>query len=295
VPGSLRAEILAADALPAGTYSTLKFQIPATGLQAIALQSQLPVITNPVNLHGLSQQGSSAASPLVQIDGANAGSGAGGLNIEPSASCTATKPTEVGGLEITDFCGGGVNVNHASYVKLNDLFIGVTKQGNGFRDQGNGRFGVLFAAGSHDTLSSSVVAANQNTDVYLGAASSDTLTGDFIGTDVTGESSVDQNGHSLGNTGNGVLICSGANHNTVTKTVVANTNGQCVELTDQESSTTRSRSTQASGSGSRRPGQRPGSRSWRVPVRRPEPRAGPLGRPADPGPGPATTAGRGAS
>src|SRR5262249_12593598 len=78
--------------------------------------------------------------------------------------------------------------------------------------------------------------ANQGPGVYLGAAANDTLSGDFIGTDVTGELAVDQNGHSLGNNGTGVMIYAGANHNTVTKTVVGNNNGPGVELTDQGTS-----------------------------------------------------------
>ena len=129
-----------------------------------------------------------------------------GLDIEASASGASTNLTQVSGLEITDFNGGGVLVDGASYVKLNDLFVGVMNVGSNILDEGNGSFGISFNGGSRDTLSGSVVAANQSTGVYVNAATSDTLTGDFIGTDVTGELSVDQNGKSLGNNGTGVFI-----------------------------------------------------------------------------------------
>ena len=164
------------------------------------------------------------------------GAGASGLEIASSASGTATKPTQVSGLELTDFGDGGVTVEYASYVNLNDLFVGVTQQGSSFLDEGNGSYGVLLAGGSHDTLSGSVVSANQGTGVDLGAASYDTLTGDFIGTDVTGELALDQNGHSLGNNGIGVIIYAGATYTTVTETVIGNNNGQGVELSDQGTS-----------------------------------------------------------
>ena len=61
--GSLRAAIIAADAAPAGTYSTIDFKIQGSGLQQISLASVLPPITNPVNIDGLSQSGSTRHQP----------------------------------------------------------------------------------------------------------------------------------------------------------------------------------------------------------------------------------------
>ena len=66
-----------------------------------------------MNLNGLSQSGSTATSPLIQIDGTGAGLGAVGLDIEASASGASTNLTQVSGLEITDFNGGGVLVDGA--------------------------------------------------------------------------------------------------------------------------------------------------------------------------------------
>ena len=135
--GSLRAAILAADVAPAGTYSTIDFNIPGSGLQEIQPQTPLPAIANPVNIDGLSQSGSTPTSPLIRIDGTDAGASAIGLDIESSASGTATQPTQVSGLEITGFQQGGVDVNDASYVSLNDLSVGVARQGSNVVDAPN--------------------------------------------------------------------------------------------------------------------------------------------------------------
>ena len=56
----------------------------------------------------------------------------------------------------------------------------------------------------------------------LADTSDDTLSGDFIGTDVTAKRLADANGNTLGNAGSGVFISSGAASNTVTSTVVGN-------------------------------------------------------------------------
>ena len=134
-----------------------------------------------------------------------------GLEFASSASGTSKTPTEVSGLEITDFGEGGVLANGASYVELNDLFVGLTQTGSnvvalGKRPLTTCRYGVEFSSGSHDTLSGSVVSANDGHGVIASDTSYTTLTGDFIGTDVTGQLELDSNGLSLGNTGDGVLI-----------------------------------------------------------------------------------------
>jgi parallel beta-helix repeat protein len=236
VPGSLRAAVVAANNLPAGTYSTIKFNIGGSGLHTISLQASLPSIINPVNIDGLSQPGSSATTPLIDVDGTSAGpSGAVGLSVNPSASGfyngTYYTYTQVSGLQITNFSEGGVVV-YASYVKLTDDFVGVLELKNNFIDNGNGNFGVIFYGGSHDTLSGSVVAGNHNVGVTISQSSYDVLTGDFIGTDVTGEDSLDLDGNSLGNQGDGVDIYGASTHNTVTKSVIGNNYGQGVYLSD---------------------------------------------------------------
>ena len=237
--GSLRAAIVAADAAPAGTYSTIDFKIQGSGLQQIALASILPPITNPVNIDGLSQSGATATSPQIQLDGTSAGTAAFGFDFQPSASGTASNPSQVSGLEITDFNGGGVEVNEASYVNLTDLVVGITELGtSGVLAEGNNAFGLFFAGGSHNTLTGSVVSANQGNGVDIAGSSDDTLSGDFIGTNPSGKYPTDVFNNSLGNEASGVAIYGGSTNNTIGGTatgagdVISNNDQQGVWISD---------------------------------------------------------------
>src|SRR6266542_7047742 len=76
-PGSLRQAILGANATSG--LDTIAFSI-GSGLQTIAPLSALPTITDPVIIDGTTQPGY-AGAPLIELNGANAGSGADGLSI----------------------------------------------------------------------------------------------------------------------------------------------------------------------------------------------------------------------
>ena len=193
--GSLRQAI---DNVNGAGGGTIDFDIPS-GLQKIELQSALPPITVPVYIDGLSQPSSTANTPLIQIDGTDAGASATGLTLDNSASGST-----VSGLLITDFSDGGVLVNGASNVNLSDLVVGATEiSGNIPVDAGNNVYGVFFLAGSNNTLSGSVVSANMGDGVQIDGESGDLLTGDFIGTDVNGMRQVDAFGNPLGNSYDG--------------------------------------------------------------------------------------------
>ena len=178
---------------------TIDFNIsdPADAVETIQLQSPLPAITVPMTIDGLSENtyiGDTSTAPLIRIDGAKLEPGAFGLDITNSASGSASNPTVVSGLQITDFSQAGVFIDAASYVTLQDLFVGVTTASGNLVDAGNSGFGVEFYQGSNDTLEGSVVSANNGDGVLVSDAAADMLTGDFIGTDMSGESSMDSNG-----------------------------------------------------------------------------------------------------
>ncbi len=225
--GSLRQAI---DDVNGAGGGTINFDIPS-GLQKIELQSALPVITVPVYLDGLSQPSSTANTPLIQIDGTDAGAADIGLNLDSSASGNT-----ISGLLITDFSGGGVLVNDASNVTLNDLVVGATEiSGNIPVDAGNNIYGVYFLGGSNNTLSGSVVSANSGNGVQINDSSGDVLTGDFIGTDVSGMRQVDAFGNPLGNSYDGVAIFGGSTYNSITDSVIGNNgraDGAGVELNE---------------------------------------------------------------
>ncbi len=89
-PGSLRQAILDANAAAAAESRRIEFNIPGTGVHTIAPLSELPVITRPVTVDGLTQPGSEANTStnefrptlLIRLDGANLPAGSDGLRIE---------------------------------------------------------------------------------------------------------------------------------------------------------------------------------------------------------------------
>src|SRR5205085_8092621 len=84
---------------------TIVFNIPGSGVRTIATRIALPNITDSVTIDGTTQPGF-AGSPIIELDGSNAGS-ANGLTIT-SGSCT------VRGLIINGFGGDGIAINAGS-------------------------------------------------------------------------------------------------------------------------------------------------------------------------------------
>src|SRR5262249_18160277 len=80
--GSLRQAILDANANPG--LDTITFAI-GSGPRTIAPLSPLPTITDRVVIDGTTQPGY-AGAPLIELSGANAGSGADGLSITAGGS-----------------------------------------------------------------------------------------------------------------------------------------------------------------------------------------------------------------
>ena len=152
---------------------------------------RLPQITRPVIIDGTTQPGY-AGVPIIDIDGTSAGSTTTGLVVVSTASGTASAPGVIRGLEINEFGGGGVSVQ-ASDITLSTDYIGI-----GFRDgaldpRGNSGFGVQLSSGaSSDTIMSSTIAATQGNGVVITGlgTTGNTVTGDKIGTDPTGELSI---------------------------------------------------------------------------------------------------------
>jgi hypothetical protein len=227
--GSLRAAILAADAQPAGTLTTIDFKI-GTGRQTIHPPDPLPQITRPVVIDGTTQPGYTGV-PIIEIDGTAAGSSTTGFVIASTASGTAAAHATITGLEITDFGGGGVSVQ-ANEFDLNTDYIGVGFLETSINAFGNGLFGIEFSNGASDDriIATTVAATTGNGVVITGSGTSnDALTGDFIGTDPTGNMPFLLDG-SAANTGSGVVISGGANHITISTSVISNNDEEGVSI-----------------------------------------------------------------
>ena len=120
--GSLRQAILDANASPGA--DTITFAIGAPGSQqSIQPTAALPTITGPVTIDGWSQGGAgSTGPPLIELNGALAGSSGGGLTITSGDST-------VRGLVINGFIGqfasgirlqsGGNNWIYGNYIGTN--------------------------------------------------------------------------------------------------------------------------------------------------------------------------------
>ena len=214
--------------------NTIDFDItnPTGGLLEIKLGSPLPSITTPVNIDGASQTGSSATSPLIQIDGTSAGSSAYGLRISEvgfwhrhgcdpgerpgdhrlrrKAACSWTLPP-------TSIWSG--------------LFVGVQECGRQIPMRQTPA--TAWSSAEHKRsalrqrrLGQSGPRRDPERCVLCHAH------GRLHRHGATGEAFNDQNGNSLGNNGDGVLIDSSTTSSTVANTVVVNNSGQGVEITN---------------------------------------------------------------
>ena len=190
--GSLRQAILDANSNP-GT-DTINFNIVGLAPHIISLLSPLPAVTESVTINGASQP-DFAGTPVVELNGDNAGAAANGLTISASSSV-------VRGLVINGFSGHGIVVNvNGNIVEGN--FIGVNSTGT--FALGNGLDGVLINGGSNNTIGGTtpaarnVISGNRNGIQIIGLGTGNKIRGNFIGTNAAGTSL-------LGNSSNGVLI-----------------------------------------------------------------------------------------
>lgn len=201
---SLRAAIEEANA-SAGT-DTIQFDISGTGPHTIqANKSPLPSISEPVVIDATTQSGY-AGTPVIELDGNNAGVGANGLTIAAGSST-------VRGLAINRFDGYGVelNTNGGNVIEANHLGLNPA----GTQSLPNGAGGLLITGSSNNMVGGTTAAArnvisgNQQNGIYITglASSGNSVLGNFIGTDGAGSAS-------LGNVRSGIGI-DGAPNNTI--------------------------------------------------------------------------------
>lgn len=154
-PCTLRAAIQEANKFSGA--DTIAFDISGAGVKTISPNSALPTITRRVTIDGYSQPGSLSntnpqgainASPLIELDGTNAGSSSNGLIIGDNASNTAIK-----GLVINRFANNGIfghPVSTSTGIRVKGNFIGTNASGT--QDLGNANNGVAFINPSNNTV-----------------------------------------------------------------------------------------------------------------------------------------------
>jgi hypothetical protein len=202
--GDLRYCLTQANATPGP--NTIQFAIPAAGVQVINLTSALPAIANSVVIDGYTQAGASPntlatgdnAILTVELNGAAAGSGVNGLTIN-TGGCT------IRGLVLDNFSANGILVSGTSAGgnTIEGNFIG--PDSSGVSAHGNALDGILIGGGAAGNTiggnapdTRNIISGNGNNGVELDAPSN-TIEGNYIGTDVTGNVG-------LGNASRGVVI-----------------------------------------------------------------------------------------
>jgi uncharacterized repeat protein (TIGR01451 family) len=216
---TLRAAIgLANSERVAGVVDEIHFNI-GTGHQTISPSSPLPTIEDPVIIDGTTQSGFSG-SPLIELNGSNAGNGADGLRITAGGST-------VRGLVIGSFRGQGIEILTNGNNRIEGNFVGTDVTGN--LDRGNTQQGLLIANAANNTVGGTtagarnVISGNGFAGIEItrsNTGGSDTsgnhIAGNIIGLNAAGTAD-------LGNSQHGVLV-NGASGNTIGGTTNAERN-----------------------------------------------------------------------
>jgi hypothetical protein len=205
--GSLRQAMLDANANTG--LDTISFAIVGSGL-IISPLSELPVITDPVIIDGTTQ--GSSSTPLIELDGTNAGAGSAGFRITGGG-------TTVKGFVINRFQQEGIRVTGVGGNTIQGNFIGTDLAGTAAL--GNGGAGVHLDSSDHNTIggtdsgAGNLISGNNSHGILLQnpAAANNSIQGNRIGTDVTGT-------FALGNRDDGIFLL-GAASNTIGGTSVA--------------------------------------------------------------------------
>jgi CSLREA domain-containing protein len=202
---TLRAAIQEANANPG--VDTINFDIPGEGPYTISPSYGFDFIFDPVTIDATTQPGFSG-TPLIELEGSNAGPDAFGLVIFAGSST-------VRGLAINRFTLTGIDldVNGGNTIQGNYIGTDIT----GTIDLGNGVNGIAISQGSGSNLiggtaagTGNLISGNGEVGIIIvdPGSNGNVMQGNFIGTDVTG--SVD-----LGNSSVGVIIGAGASDNVV--------------------------------------------------------------------------------
>jgi hypothetical protein len=201
--GTLRWAITQANSNNTGTPSSpdqIQFSVSGT---IDVTGTPLPALIDIAVIDGTTAPGY-AGTPVVILDGAQAGMAADGLTLSGGSSAVMA-------LAVIHFSGNGIRLDTNGGDNVVSNYIGVAPNDTA---AGNGGNGVLIASstgntiGGSDASSANVISSNGDNGVLItGGADSNTVSGNFIGTDSQGDTP-------LGNAFDGIAI-HGSNHNTI--------------------------------------------------------------------------------
>lgn len=200
---SLREAIDAANRT--GGINTIYFNLPGGGQHTINLSSALPTISEGLHINATSDS-DYAGTPIVELNGASAGTSTSGLTLSSTASNSSIR-----GLVINRFGANGILVDGADSVTIAGNYIGTDF--TGLIDLGNGQDGIQLqnnaannTIGGLTSTDRNVVSGNNNAGIAIDGVGSagNTLIGNYIGLGSDGATS-------LGNTHDGVHILGALN------------------------------------------------------------------------------------
>ena len=206
-PGTLRSAINEANAAPGP--AVIDFAIPGSGVQTITLLSDLPAITNQVAIDGTSQGGPGYTGlPLIALVADTSGPTPPDTGLDFAAGSDGSMAE---GLVLDGFAITAIDIACPNSVAVLENEIGTDPSGtmavgneNGVEIQGADN-----TIGGTTAADRNVISASENDGILIfgSAATGNVISGNDIGTDLTGTLN-------LGNLSSGVVI-TGAPANTI--------------------------------------------------------------------------------
>jgi hypothetical protein len=201
-PGSLRAAILAVNALASGTSAVITFAVNGT----VALASSLPSIGAKVTIDGTTAPTYAGGPPVVELN-ANQNGGV--------VFASGSSGSQLLAIAVANANGNGVTLAAGS-ITLNHDYIGLNLAGTAFGNTGDGVY--VAATSSNDVIGANasaapgvvanVISGNAGNGVSLHGSSGNAIVANRIGTNPGGSSAI-------GNGKNGIWITAGSSNNEI--------------------------------------------------------------------------------
>ncbi len=207
---SLREALIAANNTVG--LDTISFNIAGPGVHTITVgATALPLNSDAVLIDGWSNP-NYTGTPVIELNGNNAGVGVNGLTLDAGSSGSTVR-----GLIINRFTGSGLVINNANNQTIQGNWIGLDAAGA--NAAANADNGILVVASSGNLIGGSsavernVVSGNSARGIYFIDADNSTISGNYVGTDVTGLQDVNGSASNLLQTG--IILDAGSSGNTV--------------------------------------------------------------------------------